>query len=102
MPRMKSIRISEDVYQLAQQEAAVMHRSIAQQVEHWAGLGAALESAGVTHDQLRKVLGGDLRSRERVLMKLGLASQESMVFVPPDAAAKATLTFPPDSALDLG
>jgi hypothetical protein len=79
----------------------MMRRSIAQQVEHWAGLGAALESAGVTHDQLRKVLGGDLRSRERVMMKLGLASQESMYFVPPDVAAKATLGFPPDSTLDL-
>ena len=98
---MKSIRISDDVYELAQQEAAMMRRSIAQQVEHWAGLGAALESAGVTHDQLRKVLGGDRRSRERVMMKLGLASQESMYFIPPEVAAKATLTFPPDSALDL-
>ena len=38
---MKSIRISDDVYELAQQEAAMMRRSIAQQVEHWAGLGAA-------------------------------------------------------------
>lgn len=79
----------------------MMSRSIAQQIEHWAGLGAALESAGVTHDQLRKVLGGDQRVRDRVMMKLGLASQESMYFIPPDMAAKATLSFPPDSALDI-
>lgn len=98
---MKSIRISESVYDLAQQEASVMSRSIAQQIEHWANLGAALESAGVTHDQVRKVLGGDLRAREHMLMKLGVASQESMYFIPKEVAAKARFTLPPDSALDI-
>jgi hypothetical protein len=97
---MKSIRIADEVYSLAQQEAAVMSRSIAQQLEHWAKLGAALESAGVTHDQMRRILGGDLRVRERVFMKLGLATQESMALIPPAAARSARVTMPPDSALD--
>jgi len=74
---MKSIRIADDVYSLAQQEAAVMSRSIAQQLEHWAKLGAALEFAGVTQDHVRHILGGDERVREQVLMKLGLATQEA-------------------------
>ena len=97
---MKSIRISDDAYALAQQEAALMSRSIAQQLEHWARLGAALELAGVTQDQLRRILGGDLRTRERVFMKLGLAGQDSMALVPRAAARSARVTMPPDSALD--
>src|SRR5438105_3500101 len=55
---MKSIRIADHIYDLAQQEAALMSRSIAQQLEHWAQLGAALESAGVTQDHMRSILGG--------------------------------------------
>ena len=97
---MKSIRISDDAYAMAQQEAAVMSRSIAQQLEHWAKLGAALELAGVTQDQVRRILGGDLRTRERVFMKLGLASQDSMALVPRAAARSARVKMPPDSALD--
>src|SRR5882762_8842644 len=100
MRRMKSARISDEIYDLAQQEAAVMSRSIAQQLEHWARIGAAIESAGVTHDQIRRIVGGDLRMRERTFMKLGLASQKDMYLVEPRLAAAAKLTFPPDSALD--
>jgi ParD-like antitoxin of type II bacterial toxin-antitoxin system len=97
---MKSIRVADRIYELAQQEAAVMSRSIAQQVEHWAQIGAALEAAGVTLDQLRSVLGGDLRARERIFMKLGWANQESMYLVPPAVARTAKLTMPDPSALD--
>jgi len=78
-----------------------MRRSAVQQGDHLTELGAALESVDVTHVQVRKMLGGDLRSRERAMMKLGLASQESMFFIPTDMATKATLIFPSDSALDL-
>jgi ParD-like antitoxin of type II bacterial toxin-antitoxin system len=59
---MESIRVADRTYELAQQEAAVMGRSIAQHVEHWAQIGAAFEAAGVTLDQLRAILGGDLRA----------------------------------------
>src|SRR5256885_15195880 len=97
---MKSIRISDDAYALVQQEAALMSRSIAQQLEHWAKLGAALELAGVTQDQVRRILGGDLRIRERVFMKLGVAGQDSMALVPRAVARSARVTMPPDSALD--
>src|SRR5438128_923477 len=97
---MKSIRIADHIYDLAQQEAALMSRSIAQQLEHWAQLGAALESAGVTQDQMRSILGGDLRVRERIFMKLGLAHQDSMALIPRAVARSARVTMPPDSALD--
>ncbi len=77
-----------------------MSRSIAQQLEHWAQLGAALEAAGVTLGQVRSMLGGDLRARERVAMKLGWATQESMYLIPPAMARAAKLTMPDVSALD--
>jgi hypothetical protein len=97
---MKSIRISDEWYAQVQQEAALMSRSIAQQIEHWARIGAALESAGVTQDQVRAILGGDLRARERAFMKLGLASPASMLLIPPEAARRAKVSLPPDKALD--
>lgn len=100
MPLMKSIRISDAWYAQVQQEAALMSRSIAQQIEHWARIGAALESAGVTQDQVRAILGGDLRARERAFMKLGLASPASMLLIPPEAARRAKVSLPPDKALD--
>jgi hypothetical protein len=99
LPRVKSVRLADELYDAAQQEAALMSRSIAQQLEHWARLGAALEAAGVTAEQLRAILGGDQRTRERVFMKLGLESQERMLLVPPDTARRAKVTFPPRKAL---
>lgn len=97
---MKSIRIADDLYAAVQQEGALMTRSIAQQLEHWARLGAALEAAGVTADQLRSILGGDQRVRERVFMKLGLESQERMLLIPREAARQAKVSFPSRKALD--
>ena len=97
---MKSIRIADQWYAQVQQEAALMSRSIAQQLEHWARIGAALESAGVTQDQVRAILGGDLRVRERAFMKLGLTSQASLLLIPPEMAGRAKVSLPPDKALD--
>lgn len=41
----KSIRISDELYELALREAALMERSLAQQVEHWVKLGVGMEHA---------------------------------------------------------
>ena len=79
----------------------MMQRTAAHRGEQGTVTGLAKEPAGVTHAELCEVFGADLRSRERLMMKTGLASQESMYFIPTDAATKATLSFPPDSALDL-
>ena len=91
---MKSIRISDDLFLLARTESETMSRSIAQQLEHWARIGAAIERSGVTQDQVHQVLGGDARARERLFMKLGLVSQESMLLIPRDRARQATVRFP--------
>jgi len=72
----KSVRISDELYELATDAAGLMHRSLAQQVEHWAALGQALEASGdrsailaaaVRHmhevDRLR-VAGGSMKGTE--------------------------------------
>jgi hypothetical protein len=97
---MKSIRISDGVYDLALQVAALQNRSLAQQVEHWVRLAVALEAAGVTVEQVQRILGGDLRERERAMMRLGLATQESMLLLPPEVARGAKVSFPSGAALD--
>jgi hypothetical protein len=90
----KSIRVSDQLYSLAEATSRQLHRSLAQQVEHWAELGRALEAAGVTTAQVLEVLGGDLRARERLMLKLGLAEQESMYLFPVSVARQTTVWFP--------
>lgn len=51
-------RIDDDVYADARATAAVMSRSVAQQVSHWARLGRALEVGGIATDDAAKVLDG--------------------------------------------
>jgi hypothetical protein len=91
---MKSVRISDDLFALARGEAVTMSRSIAQQLEHWGKLGAAVEQAGITQEQLRRILGGAVRVRERVFMKLGLLKQADLYLIPRAEARSFTLQPP--------
>jgi hypothetical protein len=90
----KSIRVSDRLYSLAEAASQQLHRSLAQQVEHWAELGRALEAAGVTTTQVQDILSGDLRARERLMLKLGLAEQESMYLFPVGLARQTKVLFP--------
>ena len=90
----KSIRVSDRLYDLADATSQKMHRSLAQQIEHWAELGRALEAAGVTTVQILEILEGDARARERLMLKLGLATQESMYLFPIALARKTQVQFP--------
>jgi hypothetical protein len=90
----KSIRVSDRLYSLADATSQTMHRSLAQQVEHWAELGRALEAAGVTTAQVLDILGGNVRARERLMLKLGLAEQESMYLFPVALARQTKVWFP--------
>lgn len=90
----KSIRVSDQLYELADATCRAMHRSLAQQVEHWAELGRAVEGAGITTAQIQQVLAGDLRARERVRLKLGVDDPESMYLIPSALARKTAVTFP--------
>ena len=90
----KSIRISDRLYSLADSTSEKVHRSLAQQVEHWAELGRAIEATGVTTAQVLELLGGDLRARERLMLKLGLVKQESMYLFPVELARQTKVQFP--------
>ena len=90
----RSIRVSDLLYEQANTASALQHRSLAQQVEHWAALGRALEVVGVTAAQVQGLLGADLRQRERALLELGLVAQDRMYLIPPALARQTTVAFP--------
>lgn len=52
-----SVRISAILFDEAQRQGQLMCRSTAQQIEHWARLGAALEAEGVSVSALLRLLG---------------------------------------------
>jgi hypothetical protein len=54
-----SIRVGAELFSLAQQEGSLMSRSAAQQIEHWARLGAALEATGLSVADLASLLRGN-------------------------------------------
>jgi len=103
----KSIRVSDAMFAQAEHEARLMHRSIAAQVEHWAGLGRALESAGLTVDAIRSALrAGDERpdpwlsiakrayqEQSREAVRAGLRA-EALHLVPKSALRRARVRFP--------
>jgi hypothetical protein len=89
----KSIRVSDRLYDLADTTSKKLHRSLAQQVEHWAELGLALEAAGITTSQVLEILGGGARARERLMLKLGLIKQESLYLFPVALARQTKVQF---------
>jgi hypothetical protein len=55
-----SIKLSTPLVDAARTDAALFHRSIGGQVEHWAKLGRAMESApGFTTERIRAALAGE-------------------------------------------
>ena len=70
-----SIRVGASLFEEARQRGELMSRSAAQQIEHWARLGAALEATGATVEDLAGLLhrhrdvpgGGSSRSTEQAL-----------------------------------
>lgn len=105
-------------------------RSLAQQLEYWARLGAALDAAGVTTEQAMRMLGGDLDFKASVVHILGSAqaqgkapvaeliaqrhrqdeadvlagarSAQSLAVIPQDWVARAQFMFPADTKPERG
>lgn len=71
-----SIRVSDSLYQAAEEEAALMHRSLAMQIEHWASLGRALENTGIGLEAIRTIAGGE-GDQDRILRRFKQAYQEA-------------------------
>ncbi len=54
-----SIRISADLFELAQSQGKVLSRSAAQQLEYWARLGAMVEANGLAVPEIVALLQGE-------------------------------------------
>jgi len=72
----KSVRISDELYGLVERTGADMSRSLAQQLEHWARIGAALDASGLTTDQVLKLLGRSNPLAEQVLAMMLVKSHK--------------------------
>jgi histidinol-phosphate/aromatic aminotransferase/cobyric acid decarboxylase-like protein len=94
----KSIRISDELYELALQEAALMQRSLAQQVEHWVKLGVGLEHAkGASLDDVRAAALQYRHVRDEADVRAGRRSAESLHVIPRALVKKAKITMPKDA-----
>ena len=71
----KSIRVSDGIYELAAAAGDAVNRSLADQVEYWARLGAALDAAGITMEQSLQLLGGDATLKAKVLEHVSKAQK---------------------------
>jgi ParD-like antitoxin of type II bacterial toxin-antitoxin system len=59
-----SVRISSDLFEHAHRQGEVLSRSAAQQLEHWARLGAAVEQSGLSVGELVELLRSDATTRK--------------------------------------
>jgi len=59
-----SIRVGAELFNAAREAGALMSRSTAQQIEHWARIGAALEGAGLSVAEVVSLLRQELAPRD--------------------------------------
>lgn len=91
----KNVRISDALYALAQQEAKLEDRSIAQQVEHWAKLGLAAASQG-TRSAVTSAQAAAAMTRELDALDVlsGKHSPDYLHFIPRAIARQSRPAFP--------
>ena len=53
-----SIRVDAELFRIAREQGNLMSRSAAQQIEHWARIGSALEECDLTVAQVARLLQG--------------------------------------------
>jgi hypothetical protein len=92
----QSIRISDDLYALARREAKLMHRSVAQQIEHWAALGQAMEARG-DFATIREVSGAHQQALEHDRVRRGKAKAKDRHVISVEWARNASLEWPKDA-----
>ena len=92
----KSVRISDDLYSMARTEAAMMHRSVAQQIEHWAAIGQALEASN-EYDDVRSYSIAHMRWRDHDRVRTGKAKATDYFLIPPERIRAAKVTEPKDA-----
>jgi hypothetical protein len=92
----KSIRISDDLYEMAATEAVLMHRSLAQQIEHWAAIGQAVEASRDLPD-IRSAAVAHMRARDHERVRRGKVTTDQLALVPKSRIRRAKLVFPTDA-----
>lgn len=91
----KSIRITDELYELAMQEAALMERSLAQQIEHWVKLGIGVERAtGATMDEVRAAALRYRHVRDEADVRSGRKPPESLFAIPASIIKNARIDSP--------
>lgn len=91
----KSIRITDELYEMAMQEAAVMQRSLAQQIEHWVKLGVGVEHmAGATLDDVRAAALQYRHASDEAAVRSGRRSASSLHAIPASIVKNSRAEFP--------
>jgi len=92
----KNVRISDELYALAQLESKLQDRSIAQQLEHWAKRGiAAAESTGVAQRiSALDAAAAMTRKLDALDVLTGKRSADATHFIPRSEARASKPVFP--------
>jgi hypothetical protein len=91
----KSIRITDELYELATQEAALMGRSLAQQIEHWVKLGVGVEHAsGATVNDVRAAALHYRQARDEADVRSGRKKASSLHAIPASLIRNAKIDSP--------
>ncbi|WP_282026293.1 TA system antitoxin ParD family protein [Limimaricola cinnabarinus] len=61
----KTVKLGDDLVEIARQEALLQDRSLGAQVSHWMRIGRAVETSGkLDHAKISAVLAGEMQTRE--------------------------------------
>jgi len=55
-----AVKLSDELVESAKHESEIYSRSMAQQIEHWARIGRAVERTGAFNDRVRAALQAEL------------------------------------------
>ena len=92
----KSVRISDDLYSMARLEAMMMNRSVAQQIEHWAAIGQAVEARG-DMPEIREAAIAHARARDHDRVRRGKLKAKDLHFIPAEWAREAKIVWPKEA-----
>lgn len=95
----KSIRVSDALYNAAAAAGALMHRSLAQQVEHWATVGQGMEALRSSFEVSQAALAA-LYERDDMRVRSGELNPWQLGAIPEHVVKEATLTYPDDARFD--
>ena len=90
----KNVRVSDSLYALAELEARLEHRSIAQQLEYWARLGMAAARTDVGRVGAIRAAAEATRLLDIADVRAGKRRAEALHLIPRSLAVAAELEVP--------